>query len=78
MTLFKALDIPIKLEHRGAVSDGRTGDGAGILLISLMIFLKVCDFEPQNKRVLWNGFLPKKENQAEFCAIPLKLYAIKI
>jgi glutamate synthase (ferredoxin) len=31
MILFKALDILIKLEHRGAVSDGRTGDGAGIL-----------------------------------------------
>ena len=30
--IHKALDILIKLEHRGAVSsDGRTGDGAGIL-----------------------------------------------
>jgi glutamate synthase (ferredoxin) len=29
--IHKALDILIKLEHRGAVSsDGRTGDGAGI------------------------------------------------
>jgi glutamate synthase (ferredoxin) len=36
--IHKAL-ILIKLEHRGAVSaDGRTGDGAGILLIFLMIF----------------------------------------
>jgi glutamate synthase (ferredoxin) len=39
--IHKALDILIKLEHRGAVSaDGRTGDGAGILLIFLMIFFK--------------------------------------
>ena len=29
----KALDILAKLEHRGAVSaDGKTGDGAGILI----------------------------------------------
>ena len=29
--IHKALDILIKLEHRGAIgSDGRTGDGAGI------------------------------------------------
>jgi glutamate synthase (ferredoxin) len=43
--IHKALDILI--EHRGAVSsDGRTGDGAGILLTFLMIFFnKVCDFE---------------------------------
>ena len=31
--IHKALDILDKLEHRGAVSaDGKTGDGAGILL----------------------------------------------
>jgi glutamate synthase (ferredoxin) len=38
--IHKALDILIKLEHRGAVSADGTGDGAGILLIFLMIFLK--------------------------------------
>jgi glutamate synthase (ferredoxin) len=39
--IHKALDILIKLEHRGAVSsDGRTGDGAGILLTFLMILIK--------------------------------------
>jgi glutamate synthase (ferredoxin) len=49
--IHKALDILIKLEHRGAVSsDGRTGDGAGILLTFLMIFFnKVCDFEIQKQ-----------------------------
>jgi glutamate synthase (ferredoxin) len=40
MIIHKALDILIKLEHRGAVSADGTGDGAGILLIFLMIFLK--------------------------------------
>lgn len=31
--IHKALDILVKLEHRGAVSaDGKTGDGAGILI----------------------------------------------
>ena len=45
--IHKALDILIKLEHRGAVSsDGRTGDGAGILFdIPHTFFKKVCDFE---------------------------------
>ena len=32
-SLGKRLDILVKLEHRGAVSsDGKTGDGAGILI----------------------------------------------
>ena len=31
--IHKALEILVKLEHRGAVSsDGETGDGAGILI----------------------------------------------
>lgn len=31
--IHKAIDILIRLEHRGAVSaDGKTGDGAGILI----------------------------------------------
>jgi glutamate synthase (ferredoxin) len=62
--IHKALDILIKLEHRGAVSaDGRTGDGAGILLIFLMIFLKkyvILLF--QNERVCsGNGFSQKEK-----------------
>jgi glutamate synthase (ferredoxin) len=61
--IHKALDILIKLEHRGAVSaDGRTGDGAGILLIFLMIFLKVCDFTiPKTSEYAVEWFLPKEK-----------------
>jgi glutamate synthase (ferredoxin) len=55
-----ALEILIKLEHRGAVSsDGRTGDGAGILIdIPHEFFSRVCDFElPIAWRVCcWAGF----------------------
>ena len=42
----KALNILSCLEHRGAVSsDGRTGDGAGILIeIPHRFFAKKCDF----------------------------------
>jgi glutamate synthase (ferredoxin) len=60
--IHKALDILIKLEHRGVSADGRTGDGAGILLIFLMIFFKkVCDLLFQNERVCSrNGFLKRK------------------
>ena len=45
--IHNALEILIKLEHRGAVSsDGRTGDGAGILIdIPHDFFKRVCDFE---------------------------------
>ncbi len=45
--IHKALDILDKLEHRGAVSaDGKTGDGAGILIEIPHDFLsKQCDFE---------------------------------
>ena len=44
--IHKALDILVKLEHRGAVSaDGTTGDGAGILIEIPHDFLKLnCDF----------------------------------
>jgi glutamate synthase (NADPH/NADH) large chain len=69
--IHKALDILIKLEHRGAVSaDGRTGDGAGILFdIPHDFFKKVCDFEIPETREYAVGmvFLPKKKNQAKFC-----------
>jgi len=63
--IHKALDILIKLEHRGAVSsDGRTGDGAGILFdIPHDFFKKVCNFELPDSREYAVGmlFLPKKK-----------------
>ena len=45
--IHKALDILDKLEHRGAVSaDGKTGDGAGILIEIPHDFLVTqCDFK---------------------------------
>ena len=69
--IHKALDILIKLEHRGAVSsDGRTGDGAGILFdIPHTFFKKVTDFELPEPKEYGVGmlFLPKSKNQEEFC-----------
>ena len=69
--IHKALDILIKLEHRGAVSaDGRTGDGAGILFdIPHAFFKKVCDFEIPAVREYAVGmaFMPKSPNQVTFC-----------
>jgi glutamate synthase (ferredoxin) len=69
--IHKALDILIKLEHRGAVSsDGRTGDGAGILFdIPHDFFKKVCNFEIPEPREYAVGmvFLPKSLNQTVFC-----------
>ncbi len=69
--IHKALDILIKLEHRGAVSsDGRTGDGAGILFdIPHDFFKKLCPFELPEPREYAVGmlFLPKSKNQIVFC-----------
>jgi glutamate synthase (NADPH) large chain len=69
--IHKALDILIKLEHRGAVSsDGRTGDGAGILFdIPHDFFKKVCDFEIPEPREYAVGmlFMPKSKNQVVYC-----------
>ena len=69
--IHKALEILVKLEHRGAVSaDGVTGDGAGILIdIPHKFFEKSCDFKlpkPDDYAVS-NVFLPRKSNQREFC-----------
>ncbi|MEO0525762.1 MAG: glutamate synthase large subunit [Bacteroidota bacterium] len=69
--IHKALEILDKLEHRGAVSaDGKTGDGAGILIdIPHDFFLEVCDFklpEPGTYAVS-NVFLPQKANQRTYC-----------
>jgi len=69
--IHKALEILEKLEHRGAVSaDGKTGDGAGILIdIPHEFFTEVCSFElPQpGTYAVGNVFLPQKENQRDYC-----------
>ncbi len=69
--IHKALDILVKLEHRGAVSaDGKTGDGAGILIDIPHGFLKeVCKFEipKAGEYALGMVFLPKSDNQTQFC-----------
>ncbi|GEM54105.1 glutamate synthase large subunit [Flavobacterium branchiophilum NBRC 15030 = ATCC 35035] len=69
--IHKALDILIKLEHRGAVSsDGRTGDGAGILFdIPHAFFKKVCTFDLPEPKEYGVGmvFMPKSKNQMAFC-----------
>jgi len=69
--IHKALSILECLEHRGAVSsDGKTGDGAGILIEIPDSFLrKKCDFKlPKiNKYAVGMVFLPEKENQRNYC-----------
>ena len=66
-----ALEILVKLEHRGGVSaDGKTGDGAGLLIdIPHDYFKRVCDFElpEQRKYAVGMVFLPKNVNQYTFC-----------
>ncbi|MFI1771166.1 glutamate synthase large subunit [Thalassobellus citreus] len=66
-----ALEILVKLEHRGGVSsDGKTGDGAGLLIdIPHDYFKRVCDFEIPTQREYAVGmlFLPKVSNQYQFC-----------
>ena len=67
----QALNILTCLEHRGAVSsDGRTGDGAGILIdIPHEFFSRVCDFElpTPGEYAVGQVFLPKKFNQSSYC-----------
>ena len=69
--IHKALEILVKLEHRGAVSsDGVTGDGAGILIdIPHKFFKTFCEFElPEaGDYAVSNVFLPRKENQRTYC-----------
>ena len=69
--IHKALDILCKLEHRGAVSsDGKTGDGAGILIeIPHEFFKNTCDFKLPNigEYAVGMVFLPQKENQRTYC-----------
>ena len=69
--IHKALNILTCLEHRGAVSsDGKTGDGAGILIeIPDDFFRKECSFELPEPQQYAVGmlFLPQKINQAKHC-----------
>ena len=69
--IHKALEILDKMEHRGAVSsDGKTGDGAGILIEIPHDFLQaVCNFDLPRLHEYAVGmvFLPVKENQRTFC-----------
>ncbi|TVZ58720.1 glutamate synthase (ferredoxin) [Flavobacteriaceae bacterium MAR_2010_105] len=69
--IHKALEILVKLEHRGAVSsDGKTGDGAGILIDIPHKFFKIfCEFDlPEaGEYAVSNVFLPKKINQRDYC-----------
>ncbi len=66
-----ALEILTKLEHRGAVSaDGKTGDGAGILIdIPHKFFKKVCGFKipKPGEYAVGMVFLPQRTNQYKFC-----------
>ena len=66
-----ALEILVKLEHRGGVSsDGKTGDGAGLLIdIPHTYFKRVCDFSIpiQREYAVAMVFLPKVINQYNFC-----------
>jgi len=66
-----ALEILVKLEHRGGVSsDGKTGDGAGLLIdIPHDYFKRVCEFKLPTQRNYAVGmvFLPKNKNQYNFC-----------
>ncbi|MFC3195626.1 glutamate synthase large subunit [Marinicella sediminis] len=69
--IHKALNILDKLEHRGAVSaDGRTGDGAGILIdVPHGYFKQECHFSlPQpGDYAVSNVFLPPRNNQITYC-----------
>lgn len=70
--IHKALEILEKLEHRGAVSaDGRTGDGAGILIdIPHQFFSKNCpelQLPKPGNYAAGNVFLPQKDNQRAYC-----------
>ena len=64
--IHKAVESVARLEHRGAVSaDGKTGDGAGILIdIPHDFFQAVCDFnlpEP-GQYAVGNIFFPKRKS----------------
>ena len=66
-----ALEILEKLEHRGAVSsDGRTGDGAGILIDIPHAFFKnnvAFDLPAADEYAVGSVFFPKSDNQLKYC-----------
>ena len=66
-----ALNILVKLEHRGGVSsDGITGDGAGILLdLPHQLFQETCTFSlpKADQYAVAMTFLPKSPNQGNYC-----------
>jgi len=66
-----ALEILERLEHRGAVSsDGRTGDGAGILIdIPHDFFKSNVNFvlPAADEYAVGTVFFPKSENQLNYC-----------
>ena len=74
--IHSALEILVKLEHRGGVSaDGKTGDGAGLLIdIPHQFFKRVCEFDLPQPRDYAVGmiFLPKRSNQYDFCKTTLE------
>ena len=76
-----ALEILVKLAHRGGVSsDGKTGDGAGILIdIPHNFFKSECEFQLPNQREYAVGmlFLPKNKNQYHFCKVTFEKEIIK-
>ncbi|MGV6829171.1 MAG: glutamate synthase large subunit [Flavobacteriales bacterium] len=69
--IHQALEILINLEHRGAVSaDGKTGDGAGILIdIPHQFFKRDCTFSLPDRHNYAVGmvFFPKSPNQCDYC-----------
>ncbi|MCY4254423.1 MAG: glutamate synthase large subunit [Flavobacteriaceae bacterium] len=69
--IHKAFDILVKLEHRGAKSaDGKTGDGAGLLIeIPHQFFKERCSFNLPDFQDYAVGmvFLPTKEYQRNYC-----------
>lgn len=70
--IHQSLNILCNLEHRGAVSaDGRTGDGAGILIeIPHQFFRNACsnmNLPEEDDYAVGMVFLPKKKNQRDFC-----------
>lgn len=69
--IHKALEILQRLEHRGAVSaDGKTGDGAGVLIDIPHDFLaEACEFElpAAGDYAMGHVFLPPKGNQRSHC-----------
>jgi len=65
--IHKALQILERLEHRGAVSsDGKTGDGAGILLtfhMSFLLVIVILIYQVLDSMQLVMCFCPKKRTK---------------